>query len=285
MKTRITIICENSVYAPANMSAENLIAEHGLSVLIENDDTTLFDTGQGLGIINNMGALKKDVNAIRRIILSHGHYDHTGGLSAILKDRGGKVPVYLHADAFSGKYAHHPEGSSVIKKYIGIPKERAEYEKAGAEFRFVKGFSRITEKISAISEIKRPSDWKSWDIRLKQEISNKITDDPFMDDLSLLIDTDSGPVVLLGCAHAGIIEILDDISSRTGYREFHAVIGGTHLGSAPEEYIARAIQTVKKYNVNIVAPSHCTGFEVGCLFADEFKDNFRRASVGAVFEF
>jgi 7,8-dihydropterin-6-yl-methyl-4-(beta-D-ribofuranosyl)aminobenzene 5'-phosphate synthase len=281
MKTRITVICENSVYAPFR-----LIAEHGLSFFIESgEDITLFDTGQGLGIINNLAVLGKDIQSIRRIVLSHGHYDHTGGLSAVLKDHGGNIPVYAHSSIFNGKYAHHTETGKLIEKYIGMPKERFEYEKAGAEFRFIKGFASISENIHAISEIKRPSGWKCWDTRLKQKIDSKAIDDPFMDDLSLLIETDSGPLVLLGCAHAGIIEILDDISSHTGYREFFAVIGGTHLGIAPEDYSFKAIDALKDYKVKIIAPSHCTGFKIECQFADAFKDSFRRASVGTIFEF
>jgi 7,8-dihydropterin-6-yl-methyl-4-(beta-D-ribofuranosyl)aminobenzene 5'-phosphate synthase len=280
MKTKITVVCENSVNVPLK-----LIAEHGLSFFIENGDVTLFDTGHGLGIINNLSILGKDIGSIRRIILSHGHYDHTGGLFAVLKDRAGKIPVYAHQTIFNGKYAHHTETGGLVEKYIGIPKEQIEYEKAGAEFRFINGFASVSENIYAISEIERPAGWKCWDTRLKQKIDGDTVDDPFMDDLSLLIKTDSGPVVLLGCAHAGIVEILNDISLHTGYREFYAVIGGTHLGTAPKEYVNKAIESIKQYKVKIIAPSHCTGFEIECVFAKEFKDTFRCASTGAVFEF
>ncbi|MBN2401820.1 MAG: MBL fold metallo-hydrolase [Spirochaetes bacterium] len=280
MKTRITVLCENSVYAPFR-----LIAEHGLSFFIENEDVTLFDTGQGLGIINNMTVMGKDVRAIQRIILSHGHYDHTGGLFSVLEDHGSNILVFAHPAIFNGKYAHHTESGTLIERYIGLPKERMDYEKAGAEFNLINGYFPVTKNLSAISEIKRPSGWKCWDARLKQKINDTIMDDPFLDDLSLLLETDSGPVVLLGCAHAGIIEILDDISSHTGYKEFFAVIGGTHLGTAPKEYVAKAFESVKQYKVKIIAPSHCTGFNIECLFAKEFKEKFRLASAGSVFEF
>jgi 7,8-dihydropterin-6-yl-methyl-4-(beta-D-ribofuranosyl)aminobenzene 5'-phosphate synthase len=280
MKTKITIICENKVSMPSP-----LIGEHGLSFLIENGDTTLFDTGQGLGIVNNMRVMGKNFGAVQRVILSHGHYDHTGGLLAVLQNRGGQTPVFLHPDAFNDKRALIPTGSDPIDIPIGMRASREEYEKAGAVFHHVNGFQKITEKISALSEVKRSPEWKFWDDRLKQKVNNEISEDPFHDDLSIVIETESGPVVLLGCAHAGIVDILYDISERIGNREIHAVIGGTHLESAPEVYIERAISALKWCRVKTIATSHCTGFNIACRFASEFPGKFANASVGSVFEF
>ena len=280
MKTKITVICENSVYMTSA-----LIGEHGLSFLIENEDATLFDTGQGLGLMNNLKVLGKDSSIIKRVVLSHGHYDHTGGLLDFLKTHEGNIPVYLHPDAFNSRYSQTTDEGITTEKAIGIRHERIEYEKEGANFHFINGYIPITGSISALCEVSRDFNWKSQDARLKQKVNDKIIDDPFMDDLSLLITTDSGPVVLLGCAHAGIVEILNDISKRSGYREFHAVIGGTHLANAAEEYVKEAIAALKKYNVKKIGLSHCTGFKIACRFASEFQDKFFNASVGAVIEF
>lgn len=280
MKTKITVICENSVLVPFR-----LIGEHGLSFLIEGDKSSLFDTGQGLGIMNNLNLLGKEADSIDRIIISHGHYDHTGGLIEILKNKPGKMPVYLNEDALLEKIALFESPQGNIERDIGIPLGREDYEGEGADFSFISRFAGIDDKLHALSNIKRSPDWKGWDARLKQKNNGFIIDDPFNDDLSLLIETDSGPVVLLGCAHAGIVEILNDLSEETGCREFHAVIGGTHLGSASEEYIEQAIETLKKYRVKIIGTSHCTGFRVACSMASVFKEEFRNASVGTVFEF
>jgi 7,8-dihydropterin-6-yl-methyl-4-(beta-D-ribofuranosyl)aminobenzene 5'-phosphate synthase len=280
MKTKITILCENSVLVPFP-----LIAEHGLAMLIEQDDITLFDTGQGLGLINNMKALGKNPAAVARLIVSHGHYDHTGGIMPFLLARGSAIPVFAHPTAFAQKVAHIPAGADPIEIPIGMRASREEMEKAGAQFTPLSGFQKITEKIAALTDVQRPAGWKTWDSRLKQKDGEKTIDDPFNDDCSLLVITDSGPVVLLGCAHAGIVEILDDISQRTGYREFHAVIGGTHLESAPAEYVEKAVATLKNYRVKKIAVSHCTGFSIACRMAREFPSQFANASVGAVFEF
>jgi len=280
MKTKITIICENSVHVPFP-----LIAEHGLSILIENEDATLFDTGQGFGIVNNLKAMGKDINAIQRIILSHGHYDHTGGLLAVLQNRRDKTPVFLHPDAFNDKRALMTTGKDPIEIPIGMRASREDYEKAGAVFQNVTGLTKITKTISAITEVKRPPEWKSWDLRLKQKENNELLDDKFSDDLSLIIETESGPVVLLGCAHAGIIEILYDFSEHLSRHMIHAVIGGTHLESAPDVYLERTIDALKWHRVQTVAVSHCTGFKTACRLAAEFKNEFALASVGSVFEF
>ncbi|HOM88242.1 MAG TPA: MBL fold metallo-hydrolase [Spirochaetota bacterium] len=281
MKTKVTIVCENSIATPFP-----LIGEHGLSVLIESDDTTLFDTGQGLGILHNLKTLGKDINTIQRIILSHGHYDHTGGLMQVLQAVDKKIDVYAHPDVFTNKVAIIPLGNQTLEAPIGIKATKEEYSKAGAVFHDISGLTAITPSIKAIAEINRPQSWTGFDTKLKQKFNDaSIKDDPFNDDCSLILYTELGAVVLLGCAHAGIVEILHDISEQTGIKEFYAVLGGTHLESAPEAYITKTIDTLKHFKVKKVGTSHCTGFKVACRLSYEFKDSFVNASCGAVFEF
>ncbi len=278
MVKKITVICENSVLNPLP-----LIGEHGLSMLIEGvSGVTLFDTGQGLGIINNFKVLGKDISAIKKIIISHGHYDHTGGLLQLLKVHGGTVPVFAGEGAFVQKVSLLPSGMALP---IGFQERRETYEENGARFHEVSGFTKLDDAFTTVNSIKHNDGWRCWDKALKLQKDSAIIDDPFSDDLSLLLDTPSGPVVLLGCAHSGMVEILDQISEHSGIKKFHAVIGGTHLGTAPEEYIIKAINSLKKYDVEKIAVSHCTGFKVAARFAAEFGVRFLNASVGSVFEF
>jgi len=277
MIKKITVICENSVYVPFP-----LIGEHGLSFLLDGEDSTLFDTGQGLGIIHNLKTLGKDIQSIKRVILSHGHYDHTGGLLQVLREHVGELPVFVNGAAFIDKVAQLPSGGA---HSIGMTESREVYEENGARFHEVEGECRIINSITSFSNIKHASGWTSWDRMLKIKTDSGVESDPFTDDLSLLVETPSGPVVLLGCAHSGMVEILDQIADSSGIKKFHAVIGGTHLNSASEEYVLKAIDSVKKYDVQIIAVSHCTGFKVAARFASEFGERFQNASVGKVFEF
>ncbi len=279
---RVTVLCENSIGTPV---PKGLMGEHGLSFLIEDETTVLYDTGQGIGILNNMGLLGKNADKIDKIIISHGHYDHTGGLLQVLKKRSSGAPVYLHADAFQNRIAliETPKGNFEIP--IGFQNTRQEYEASGAQFRFVDHLTQIDRRVYSISDVERPKDWKTWDVRLKRKVDGLVRDDPFNDDLSLLLETDSGPVVLLGCAHAGVVEILNDLSQKTGHKEFHAVIGGTHLGSASEDYIHQAMETFKKYKVKVVGTSHCTGFYAACTIRSYLKNEFVTANVGSSFDF
>jgi 7,8-dihydropterin-6-yl-methyl-4-(beta-D-ribofuranosyl)aminobenzene 5'-phosphate synthase len=280
MKTTIIVLCENTVAAPLPY-----IGEHGLSFLIESEDTTLFDTGQGLGIMNNMEMYGKNPASIGRVVLSHGHFDHTGGLMAILQAAGKKLPVYTHPEAFAAKTAAIPTPNGMFERPIGMSHKKEDYVNAGAEFREVRGFSQITPSISALSDVKHPDGWKIRDARLKVKTGEGLVDDPLNDDLSLLVRTESGPVVLLGCAHAGIVEILDQMSEAAGVKEFHAVIGGMHLETEPDEYVKNTIDTLKKYRVQKVGASHCTGFARSAEIAAAFGSSYVTASVGAAFSF
>jgi len=279
---KVTVVCENTVTSPV---PRGLIGEHGLSMIIENGKTTLYDTGQGPGILNNLKLLGKDVNAIERIVLSHGHYDHTGGLMNVLGARNSGVPVMLHREAFDEKIARFNFPDRVVEIPIGFDHPREDYEKAGAEFSFLDRLVGIDDGISAISSVRRPPGWKVRDPLLKVRRGDEVIDDPFNDDLSLLLETGSGPVVLLGCAHSGIVEILEDLSAETGHSEFHAVIGGTHLASADARYFENTIETLKKYSVEVIGTSHCTGFRAAARLAGVFGDRFKTASVGDTFEF
>ncbi len=277
-QTKITILCENVAG-----SMFGLIGEHGFSALIEkNGEKILFDTGQGFTLKHNASLLGVDFKEIDKIAISHGHYDHTGGLAdALYPPRGAKV--YLHPDCFGEKYAKIPTPIGDQHVFIGMKfrKELLE-DSLKADFIFLKEYTEIGDGIYFSGEIPKKEEYAIKDTRLliKTE-SGEFIEDPFNDDISLLIETDKGPVVLLGCAHSGVVNILRYLSEKTGYKEFYGVIGGTHLGFFPPgKALENILDELDRFSVKLVAVSHCTGPVAAAHCYMRFKDRFEFANVG-----
>ncbi len=276
MEVRITVLTENSVVVPFDV-----IGEHGFAAFVETPEFNfLFDTGQGKALINNALALKKDLSSIKFLYLSHGHYDHTGGLLDLLKIKS-PLTIYTHKDAFSKRYWF----KGGVKKYIGIPFSKAYLESLGANFLYEKEFREIEKGIYSSGEVERKTSFEKIDKEMKVENENgELVQDQIWDDFSLAIDTSKGLVVILGCAHSGIVNILNHFINKTGRKEIYAVIGGTHLGFATDEQINATLEVIDKYNIKKLGASHCTGLEVGAKLYNKLKDRFFFAGVGSVLE-
>ncbi|WP_027369411.1 MBL fold metallo-hydrolase [Desulfovermiculus halophilus] len=281
--TRITILCENTAAGPMG-----LIGEHGFSALIERDgQRILFDTGQGMALANNASVLGTDLSTIPTLVLSHGHYDHTGGLPAALHPPRG-VQIFAHPDIFVPKYAQLETAQGPRKVFIGLKYRRKYLETTlQAKFSFLREFTEIAPGVFFSGEVPRKTDFEHPDTRLKIEQNGELVPDPLWDDASLLIETDKGPVVLLGCAHAGAVNVLNHFAACTGHKSFHAVIGGTHLGfmGGPGEQLAASMQAFDQYGLELVAVSHCTGQLGAAMCWQHFQDRFAFASAGWSVEF
>ncbi|HOV89372.1 MAG TPA: MBL fold metallo-hydrolase [Syntrophorhabdaceae bacterium] len=275
---RLTVLCENVV---ANLAG---IGEHGFSVYIETDiGNYLFDTGSGIGILHNADVFQKDLKKIKKIMLSHGHYDHTGGLSQTLS-RTGEIEVYCHPDVFHEKYAISKEEFKKEKRFIGIPHRQTYLESKGAVFKFSKEFQEIEKGMFLTGEIPRLYDYEQGDPRLSLRTEEGFIKDPLWDDQALVFSTKKGIVVLLGCAHAGIINTLDFIGKKLGVDRFYAVVGGTHLGLVGENQFKRSIEALKGFNMEKMGLSHCTGIEASFMIKREFGERSFYASVGTSLE-
>jgi 7,8-dihydropterin-6-yl-methyl-4-(beta-D-ribofuranosyl)aminobenzene 5'-phosphate synthase len=280
LKTTVTVLCENTAGFPMK-----IIGEHGLSVLIERgDDRLLFDTGQGIGLVSNAQRLGKDLSRVRRAALSHGHYDHTGGLAGFL-DLSGQTTVFAHPDVFIERFAQFdtPDGPKTMS--IGIPFSRKDLERKGARFDLSPALREIAPGVTVTGEIPRPTDWKSWDKRLVVRDGDGFRPDPFRDDLSLILETGKGAVLILGCAHAGLHAIVDHVRAETGLDRFHAILGGTHLGAGTQEDWEKALELLEACRVEKMATSHCTGFQAASFLACRLGNRVAPASAGISFEF
>jgi 7,8-dihydropterin-6-yl-methyl-4-(beta-D-ribofuranosyl)aminobenzene 5'-phosphate synthase len=278
MKTKITVLCENLVGRLVG------VGEHGFSAFVETDrGDYLFDTGSGHSVVANSLVLKKDLRTIRRIFLSHGHYDHTGGLPEVLKLRG-NVEVHAHLHLFLDRIAVLKEDDKEIKRFVGIPYKKAYLEFLGANFVLSKDFFEVEKGIFLTGEVPRKTPFEKPDPRLFSEMDGKITQDIFLDDQSLILDTKKGLVVILGCAHSGMINILDHVIDKTGKEKFYAIMGGTHLDFLTPEQLEESIKSLKKMEIERIGISHCTGMRAAFRLHQEFGDRFFYGCVGSVLE-
>ena len=268
----LTVLCENSVAGPFG-----IIGEHGWAVGVTTSSMRLlFDTGQGLGILQNSEALDFDLSRLDRIVLSHGHYDHCSGLPLVL-GLTGKIDVHIHEQGF-GRRCHRYKGTV---REIGIREQQSSLESLGAHFIFNKDFTQIAEGIYLSGEIPRMSSYEKPDPRLvRADASEELFQDPLTDDQTLVLDSEQGLILLLGCAHAGLINILHHIQQKLPGRPIHTIIGGTHLGFASDEQFTATVEALQSFDIQCLAASHCTGLERGVELAHAFGSTFRFAPVG-----
>jgi 7,8-dihydropterin-6-yl-methyl-4-(beta-D-ribofuranosyl)aminobenzene 5'-phosphate synthase len=276
MKTIITVVCDNYVSAILDV-----LGEHGLALFIERgNDCTLLDTGQGTSIAHNARLLGKRLASLNRLVLSHGHYDHTGGLPQVLSDRWG-LEVIAHPGIFGERYANFntPSGKRLV--YVGMHYSRNYLESGlGAQFRLLIGCREIAPGMLISGEVPRRTGFEKGDSRLVVRENEHQMPDPVPDDVSLLVETSKGPVVLLGCAHAGAVNILSHFADKTGYRRFYAVIGGAHLNTVSEGQLKGTLEGLDEFEVEKVALNHCTGLASASFMAHHLGSRFAFAGVG-----
>jgi 7,8-dihydropterin-6-yl-methyl-4-(beta-D-ribofuranosyl)aminobenzene 5'-phosphate synthase len=273
VKVRLTILSENSVGVPFGV-----IGEHGFACYLETENGNyLFDTGQGYAIVQNSLALKKDLRNIEAVMISHGHYDHTGGLPDVLKIRG-PVNVYGHPDIFIERI-WSSEGRT---RFVGIPFNRRYLESLGATFRLGTDMVAVGEGLFLSGEIPRINAFEKGDAKMTAVMrgGEKIHPDPLKDDLSLIVDSDCGLILVLGCAHAGMINIIDYALAQMNRDRIYAIVGGTHLAFATEEQLSETMRVIDRYNIERIGVSHCTGQLQASRLQAKLKERFFFGSVG-----
>ncbi len=277
-RLRLTVLCENVV---ANLRG---IGEHGFSLFIETGmGNYLFDTGSGEGILKNSLTFGKELRSIRKVFLSHGHYDHTGGLRDVLGVTG-PVEIHGHPAIFEEKYAVSQQDGKIEKRFIGMPERRESLESRGGIFCLNSGFREIEEGIYLTGEIPRHSSFEAGDTRLNVRRNDRFEIDTVPDDGALVISMEKGLIVLLGCAHAGMVNTLEHVRRNLPALPIQAVIGGTHLGLLPEAATDASIRAILEMEIGSIGVCHCTGIAIASRLIRELGSRCFYASVGTVFE-
>jgi len=273
---RITVLSENSAIMG------DFLAEWGLSILVETEGLNiLLDAGRSISASYNIDTLEVDLSRIDKIVLSHGHHDHTGGLRQVLCKMNKEIEIIAHPDIWTAKYRRR---KGEADKYIGIPFQRQELESLGASFNLTTKPLKITDSIMTTGEIPMVTEFEKIASNLFVKEDTGFKPDKLLDDLALVLKTEPGLVVILGCAHRGIINTLYHAQQLTGVKPIHTVLGGAHLISASEEQIWLTIAALRELNVQKLGLCHCTGLPATSILAQEFGDKFFFSNTGTITE-
>lgn len=222
--------------------------EHGLSFLIENKEKILFDTGRTFEVLNhNLEILGEKKEDISKIFISHGHYDHTGGLMELMKYSSAKL--YAHPSIYEQKY----KKTATDLKYIGAPFKKKDLPVISLTTESIE----LSKNILTTGEIERTFEFEKVSNAFQKKVGSKYAHDIISDDQALVIKTNVGGVVVLGCNHSGLLNTIEHSKDLIGDDVF-LVLGGTHLVSADENRLSKTIDYLKKYGITLFG-FHCTG--------------------------
>jgi len=276
MAIRITTLSENT----ARMG--DILGEWGLSILVEAEEATvLLDTGKKFSATHNADTLGIDLSNIDRIILSHGHSDHTGGLREVLRRMRKEVWIIAHPDIWQPKYAFR-DGES--DRYVGVPFQQNELESLGARFHLATQPVNINSTIMTTGEIPMVTTFEEVDAALFVKEGCTWQPDKVMDDQALIVKAEQGLIIILGCAHRGMINTLYHARKLTSTEKIHTVVGGSHLINASEERLWQTIAAIRELGVKRLGLCHCTDLPAASVLAQEFGEDFFFNKAGTTVE-
>jgi 7,8-dihydropterin-6-yl-methyl-4-(beta-D-ribofuranosyl)aminobenzene 5'-phosphate synthase len=257
-------------------------AEHGAAFLVERGNAkVLFDTGQSGDVLtHNLSAMQKNLSGLSAMVLSHGHYDHTGGLDHALS-LAGEVEVIAHPGIFDRRLARVEEGKY---KEIGIALGKEDLERR-CRLRLSREPVEVADGIFTTGQIPRGNGPEPRDARLMVKYGDHITPDPLLDDQAMVLVGTHGLVVLTGCCHAGIVNTLEHVRA-TFTGDIHAIVGGTHLARADYMTLQESVLVAKeRFGVRYAYVGHCTGTRGFLAFEKAFGQHCRMCPAGLFLTF
>ena len=278
MQVKITTLVENS-------SGEHLALrnEHGLSFLIEIETARtqiLFDTGQSGNFIYNADLLNVNLAQTDKVVLSHGHYDHSGGLKAFVQTFGSNIELLVGTGFFTPKYGNN----NGAWEYLGNNFNRAYLEQNRIHTTLInEDIKEIGPGVYVLTNFSRICDFEMPNKRFYTYNGQDYEIDYFTDEVVIVLEVKAGLVVLLGCSHPGLVNILEAVRTRF-HKPIHSIIGGTHLVEADTVRLERTFQYLQGLNLSSLGISHCTG-EKATEYLKQTEERFFVNSTGTTISF
>jgi len=256
---KITTLIEDSLE-----HNKNLTREHGLSFFIQYSKLNiLFDTGKSENFIKNAKDMDIDLNKTNYIIISHAHYDHGNGLKSFTQNFTIRPKIILSKYFFSNgkKYYYNKDSVKSDKKlhYIGVNFDEKFLKENSFKVQYITSDETEIEKgIYVFTNFKSYYDFEKLNSNMRVKTDENFQIDNFKDEICIGMDTPKGLLILLGCSHPGILNMIKSIEIKSNKNIF-GIIGGTHLMEASRDRIEKTIEEFKKMNIEILGASHCTG--------------------------
>jgi 7,8-dihydropterin-6-yl-methyl-4-(beta-D-ribofuranosyl)aminobenzene 5'-phosphate synthase len=268
-------------------------AHHGLSLLItahvgDERHTLLFDAGpEGATLLRNAAILGVDFGQVEAVVLSHGHWDHGGGLVAAVeavaaRRPGAPVPCFVHPGMFVQRGSQRPDGVLIAQEPVPTPERLAaagasvqntrQAQTVGGDLFHVSGeIPRVTRYETGLpGHVKRSADGRTWE-----------PDPLIMDERFVSVQVKGrGQFVFSACSHAGIVNVLTHACETFPSVPLHGAMGGLHLSGSTEPIIPDTVADLKRFDLGVLAPGHCTGWRAMSALAREFGEELVPSAVG-----
>lgn len=263
---KISILTDNQTWS------NQFGCEHGLSIAITtNSFLLLIDTGQSDLFLRNAQTLNIALAQTDAVICTHWHYDHTGGLATLLEQHP-ELKVWMHKDAFCTRYSH----SSATTKSNGVPHRVQKMHQK----QLLHTIDKTTQILPQVWLISLPQAAPANSRLCIRDHNQALAPDPFPDELFVLIHTLQGAVLVTGCAHYPLPDVLTHIEQQMGITRYRCIVGGLHLAGAHETTISAQIAQCKKFSIHQWALNHCTCQNALLLWKEEFGQLATRAQAG-----
>ena len=268
-----------------------LLAEHGLSCLLKiyvgsEEHLVLLDTGiSPTCLLHNVDAMEINLSNIESTVLSHGHFDHFGGLMGFLDRAKRGISLTLHPEAFLEFRLNVP----AWERPVDLPRlDEVALKQTGVVLHKEKDASTLASDLVLVTgDVERVTDFEKGFPWMEAKIDGEWVVDPFHHDQGVAVKVrNRGLVVVGGCSHAGIINTIKHVQKVAGTNKIHAILGGFHLsGTLFEPIIGPTIEEMKKIGPDIIVPMHCTGWKAINQFAEEMPEQFILNCVGTTYVF